>query len=133
MYEREMKDYLRRAEPYLRCEKAQRETFRQYILASAQDFLTEQPEASFQELEAALGTPEKAAAIFMETLAPEEPHRYEKRQRHHRWLWAAGIAVVIVLLAAMVIYYYVVRGIFVVETTIVYDNVGILLASLFFS
>lgn len=70
MYEREVKDYCRRAGSLLACGRAQRQRFDRLTRQSVQEYLQEVPGASWPEVEQTLGSPEEAAGAFMESLPP---------------------------------------------------------------
>lgn len=70
MYEREVKDYCRRAGSLLACGRAQRQRFDRLTRQSVQEYLQESPGASWPEVEQTLGSPEEAAGAFMESLPP---------------------------------------------------------------
>ena len=73
MYEREVKDYCRRAGSLLACGRAQRQRFDRLTRQSVQEYLQEVPGASWPEVEQTLGSPEEAAGAFMES--PAGGHR----------------------------------------------------------
>lgn len=65
MYERELNGYYKQAVRWLECGHMQRQKFRQYLVVSAEDYLSQRPEASFEEVCQALGTPQQAAQAFL--------------------------------------------------------------------
>ena len=75
MYEKEVKEYCRRANGLLACGRAQRQHFFRYIQTSVQDYLDSDPGASWEELEQILGTPQDAVTLYMTTL-PRDTARH---------------------------------------------------------
>ena len=75
MYEKEVKEYCRRANGLLTCGRAQRQHFFHYIQTSVQDYLDSDPGASWEELEQILGTPQDAVTLYMTTL-PRDTARH---------------------------------------------------------
>lgn len=92
MYERELNGYYKQAVRWLECGHMQRQKFRQYLVVSAEDYLSQRPEASFEEVCQALGTPQQAAQAFMEIL-PEGTARATGAKKV-TVLPAAGVTVV---------------------------------------
>lgn len=124
MYEKELKRYCSKAVSGLVCGQAEREKLRQYIFASAQDYLEEQPNTTFEELQAVLGSPEEIAQEFMCNQSPKEVQHWHKKHRQKMMIGVITTALVIVVLAGLVIGYYCVKGVFTVKTTIVQYNAG---------
>lgn len=103
MYEKELKQYCRRAHACLRCDRTQKAAFSALVRQGADEVLAEQPDADFSAVEAVLGSPEAAAAAFMETLPLDTPARWQKRQRN---LLQALAAVVLLLTLVTVLLAY---------------------------
>ncbi|WP_418668097.1 hypothetical protein [Allofournierella sp.] len=120
MYEPELKEYCRKACRELQCGRTRRQKFRDFVAASARDYLEQRPEAAFAELEAALGQPEEAAREFMASL-PEGTAQSWRRARSRRNAVLIGAAgALIAVLAGLVIWYYCVRGVYTKTVTITY-------------
>ena len=112
MYEKELKAYCRRATAKLHCSRAQRAAFKAQVYAGAQDFLAEQPDAPFAQVQAVLGAPEEAAAAYMESLPPGTAERWRKRQRT---LLITLVAAALALAIAVGVLWYT-KGIFIINT-----------------
>lgn len=78
----------------LDCPKAMREKFLADAKRMTDDFLAENPEASFAELKSAIGGPEELAAMFLESVDGEVVEGYRKKKS-----WAKSIAVILLALA----------------------------------
>lgn len=120
MYERELREYCRKACRELQCGRAQRQEFRAFILASARDYLAQQPGAAFEEIEAALGAPKEAAGEFMVSLPEGTAESWRKARSRRNGVCIAVTASLIVVLAGLVIWYYCVRGVYTKTVTITY-------------
>ena len=75
-YEREVKDYCRRAGGLLACGRTQRREFDRLTAQSVRDYLQEAPDASWMEVEQILGSPQDAADAFMESMPPDTAERW---------------------------------------------------------
>ena len=104
MDEKELKQYCRRAKKHLFCGAGERAQFEQYITQCARDFLGEHPQATFEDLEAALGTPEQAAASFMETLPPGTVEQYRKKRRIRLGIMTGGVVLAFLLMVGVLVY-----------------------------
>ncbi len=120
MFEREIKEYCRRACRELQCGRAQREKFRAFIFAGARDYLEQRPDAAFAEVEAALGRPEDAAREFMAALPEGTAQAWRKTRRRRNGILISAAGALIALLVGLVIWNYCVKGVFTVKTTITY-------------
>lgn len=78
----------------LNCPKAMRKKFLADARRMTDDFLTENPEASLDELRSTVGEPEELAAMFLDSADGEAVARYRKRKS-----WAKRIAVILLALA----------------------------------
>ena len=103
MDEKELKQYCRRAKKHLFCGAGERAQFEQYITQCARDFLGEHPQATFEDLEAALGTPEQAAASFMETLPPGTVEQYRKKRRIRLGIMTGGVVLAFLLMVGVLV------------------------------
>ena len=126
MYEREVKDYCRRAGNLLACGQAQRQRFDRLTRQSVQEYLQEVPGASWPEVEQTLGSPEEAAGAFMESLPAGTAEHWAGAHRRRLRLMTAAVCLVFTLLVGIVVFYYVTKGVVIIETetTIVYETEG---------
>ena len=126
MYEREVKDYCRRAGSLLACGRAQRQRFDRLTRQSVQEYLQEVPGASWPEVEQTLGSPEEAAGAFMESLPAGTAEHWAGAHRRRLRLMTAAVCLVFTLLVGIVVFYYVTKGVVIIETetTIVYETEG---------
>lgn len=126
MYERDVKQYCRRAGSLLSCSRAQRQAFDRLIARSVQDYLQEQPDASWPEIEQMLGSPEDAAAAFMETLPPGTAEHWADVRKRRLRLVVAAVCLVFALLVGVIAFFWTTHGVVLIETqtTIVYETSG---------
>ena len=126
MYEREVKDYCRRAGSLLACGRAQRQRFDRLTRQSVQEYLQEVPGASWPEVEQTLGSPEEAAGAFMESLPPGAAEHWAGAHRRRLRLTAAAVCLVFALLVSVIAFFVATNGVAIIEkeTTIYYldDN-----------
>ena len=116
MYEREVKDYCRRVGGLLACGRTQRQAFERLTAQSVQDYLQEEPDATWTEVEQMLGSPEEAADAFMETLPPGTAERWAGTRKRRLRLAAVSICLVIALLVGVIAYFWVTQGVVLIET-----------------
>lgn len=116
MYEREVKDYCRRAGSLLACGRAQRQRFDRLTRQSVQDYLQEAPDAPWPEVEQVLGSPAEAAGAFMETLPPGAAEQWAGAHRRRLRLTAAAVCLAFALLVGVVVFYFVTKGVVIIET-----------------
>ena len=126
MYEREVKDYCRRAGSLLACGRAQRQRFDRLTRQSVQEYLQESPGASWPEVEQTLGSPEEAAGAFMESLPPGAAEHWAGARKRRLRLAAAAACLALVLLVSVVTFFFVTKGVVIIETqkTIYYQDEG---------
>lgn len=126
MYEREVKDYCRRAGGLLACGRAQRQRFDRLTRQSVQEYLQEVPGASWPEVEQTLGSPEEAAGAFMESLPAGAAEHWAGAHRRRLRLMTAAVCLVFALLVGIVVFYFVTKGVVIIETetTIYYLDEG---------
>lgn len=126
MYEREVKDYCRRAGTLLACGRAQRQRFDRLTRQSLQEYLQESPGASWPEVEQTLGSPEEAAGAFMESLPPGAAEHWAGARKRRLRLAAAAACLALVLLVGVVTFFFVTKGVVIIETqkTIYYLDEG---------
>ena len=96
--DRELNGYLRKVEKRICAPAPLRRAFLQDAREKAECFLSENPTASFQDVQAFLGDPEKLAAAFTDTLEPDNTARYIRRKQWVRRL-ALGVLVAFCLLS----------------------------------
>lgn len=126
MYERDVKQYCRRASSLLTYSRAQRQAFDRLIARSVQDYLQEQPDASWPEVEQMLGSPEDAAAAFMETLPPGTAEHWAGVRKRRLRLVVAAVCLVFALMVGVIAFFWTTHGVALIETqtTIVYEPSG---------
>lgn len=90
----EILGYHRQLKRSLNCPKAMREKFLADTRRMTDDFLTENPGASFDELKRAVGEPQELAAMFLEGADSGVVERYRKRKS-----WAKRAVAVLLVLA----------------------------------
>lgn len=116
MYEREVKDYCRRAGGLLACGRTQRREFDRLTAQSVRDYLQEAPDASWTEVEQILGSPQDAADAFMESMPPDTAERWAGARKRRLRLAAVSICLVIALLVGVIAYFWVTQGVVLIET-----------------
>lgn len=116
MYEREVKDYCRRAGSLLACGRAQRQRFDHLTRQSVQDYLQEAPDAPWPEVEQVLGSPAEAAGAFMETLPPGAAEQWAAAHKRRQRLAVVFVGLVLVLLAGIVVFFFATKGVVIIET-----------------
>lgn len=97
----EWKAYYRALERRLECPKARREEFLSETRRAAENFMEENPEAGFSDVERFLGQPEELARTYNETLGAEVTEKFCRGRRLRNILLLAAAVVVV---AASVIY-----------------------------
>ena len=122
MYEREVKDYCRRAGSLLACGRAQRQRFDRLTRQSVQEYLREVPGASWPEVEQTLGSPEEAAGAFMESLPAGAAEHWAGARKRRLRLTAAAVCLVFALLLGVIAFFVATNGVAIIEkeTTIYY-------------
>lgn len=131
MYEREVKEYCRRVGSLLACGRTQRQAFNRLTADSVQDYLQEEPGASWAEVEQMLGSPEEAAEAFMETLPPGTAERWAGTRKRRMRLATAVVCLIFALLVGVIAFFWKTHGVVLIETqtTIVYETPGAPLAT----
>lgn len=124
MYEREVKDYCRRAGGLLACGRTQRREFDRLTAQSVRDYLQEAPDASWTEVEQMLGSPEDAAGAFMESLPPGTAERWAGTHKRRMRLAAVSICLVIALLVGVIAFFWKTDGVVIVETQTTFYDFG---------
>lgn len=120
MFERELSAYCAEAERSLQCSKAQKQKFRRHIWDCAQDYLTEQPGADFDEVRGMLGEPQEAAALYMDTLPGDTALRWQQARRIRRVLLIAALALAAAVLAGSLLYLDRSSGLVIINTKTTY-------------
>ena len=96
----ERNTYYRQLKRGLECPRAKREEFLAETRRAVRNFMEENPDAAFSDVERFLGEPEELARTYNETLEPQVREQFRKRKRLKRGLlWAA---VIVVLVSAVV-------------------------------
>lgn len=116
MYEREVKDYCRRVGGLLACGRTQRQAFDRLTAESVQDYLQEEPGASWTEVEQMLGSPEEAADAFMETLPPGTAERWAGTRKRRMRLATAAVCLIFALLIGVIAFFWKTHGVVLIET-----------------
>lgn len=126
MYERKVKDYCRRAGGLLACGRTQRRAFDRLTAESVQDYLQEEPGASWTEVEQMLGSPEDAAGAFMESLPSGTAERWAGTRKRRMRLATAAVCLIFALLVGVIAFFWKMHGVVLIETqtTITYDTHG---------
>lgn len=94
--ERERKQYLNQIEKSLICKGAQRKQFLNSFEDNMDEYLRDNPDADFAQLEKDMGTPQEIANAFLEN---EDASKIKKRMNFKKWIIAAII--IIILMAAV--------------------------------
>lgn len=126
MYEREVKDYCRRAGGLLACGRTQRREFDRLTAQSVRDYLQEEPDATWTEVEQMLGSPEDAAGAFMESLPSGTAERWAGTRKRRMRLATAAVCLIFALLVGVIAFFWKTHGVVLIETqtTITYDTHG---------
>lgn len=97
----ELNAYSRALARWLECPGAKREEFLAETRRAAENFIEENPEAGFSDVERFLGEPEALARTYNETLGPEATEKFRRGRRLRRMI---GLGVMALALAAAVLY-----------------------------
>ena len=116
MYEREVKDYCRRAGGLLACGRTQRRAFDRLTAESVQDYLQEEPGASWTEVEQILGSPQDAADAFMESMPPDTAERWAGARKRRMRLATAAVCLIFALLVGVIAFFWKTHGVVLIET-----------------
>lgn len=116
MYEREVKDYCRRAGGLLACGRTQRREFDRLTAQSVQDYLQEEPDATWTEVEQMLGSPEDAAGAFMESLPSGTAERWAGTRKRRMRLATAAVCLIFALLVGVIAFFWKTHGVVLIET-----------------
>lgn len=118
----ELATYFQSVERRLRCSKKRRNERMERIFRAAEEFVTERPNATKEEILAYLGDPDEVAQDLMSTLAPEEIAHYKKRKKMIIQILIGILAAALVAVSIGVICLLKVsESLEVVETLIVYE------------
>lgn len=122
MYEQEIRTYCRSARGQLRCGREQRQKFERYDKAGVQDYLQEKPDASWAEIEQALGVPADAVELYMSTLPEGTAEHWISARRLRFRLGIAATCLVVALLIGCLAFFSITDGILVFESkeTVIY-------------
>ena len=94
--ERERKQYLNQIEKSLICKGNQRKQFLNSFEDNMDEYLRDNPDADFAQLEKDMGTPQEIANAFLEN---EDASKIKKRMNFKKWIIVAII--IIILMAAV--------------------------------
>lgn len=122
MFEREQRQFVRKASPALPCAEA-RAAFARYVAGAVRDLGS--PEEGFAPVAEQLGgTPVQAARAFLDSQPAEVVERWQRsgQQRSRRQVAALGMAIAI--LAGVVAFYFATRGVVVVNTETTYYDLS---------
>jgi len=97
--ERERKQYLNQIEKSLICKGAQRKQFLNSFEDNMDEYLRDNPDADFAQLEKDMGTPQEIANAFLEN---EDASKIKKRMNFKKWIIAA-IIIIILMVATMIV------------------------------
>lgn len=97
--ERERKQYLNQIKKLLVCKGNQRKQFLNSFEDNMDEYLRDNPDADFTQLEKDMGTPQEIANAFLEN---EEASKIKKRMNFKKWIIAA-IIIIILMVATMIV------------------------------
>lgn len=96
---KQLREYYKQIDKALCCPKPLRDGFLRDTKRMADDFMSNSPDATFDELKRFLGEPVEVAVTFMASVQPEVIAAYRKRKLY---LKRAGIAVITVMLVGAI-------------------------------
>ncbi len=91
--ERERKQYLNQIEKLLVCKGAQRKQFLNSFEDNMDEYLRDNPDADFAQLEKDMGTPQEIANAFLEN---EDASKIKKRMTFKKWIILGIVCVLII-------------------------------------
>ncbi len=97
--ERERKQYLNQIEKSLICKGNQRKQFLNSFEDNMDEYLRDNPDADFAQLQKDMGTPQEIANAFLEN---EDASKIKKRMNFKKWIIAA-IIIIILMVATMIV------------------------------
>ncbi len=81
MYDKQIRRYIRNVDRKLSCPNAERALLHKQLHNMCEEFMSEHPAATWEELYAFLGRPEDVANTCMDSLDAELLQRYSQRKR----------------------------------------------------
>ncbi len=124
--EHELNRYYKEMKKHLTCSKKSREHFITEAHRLVDDFLENQPDATYEDILKNIGTPKELSETFLNTLPDKaEIERYHLTRRRKRRLIAALLCATIVILLGIIVYIGQVRYHTVITeetTTIIYPE-----------
>lgn len=119
---RNVKSYVKAVERRLLCGGEQKKQLQAQLAGFLERFLEENPDATEEQLHAALGTPEEMANLLMEPVSSEERQTFLSKQKRMRTI---GTVLLIVCALSILIFalFFKQRPIEVVEDTTHYDRI----------
>lgn len=100
----ELNAYCRALARRLECPRAKRGEFLAETRRAAENFIEENPEAGFSDVERFLGEPEALARTYNETLGPDATERFRRGRRVRNILLLAAAGAVVVSAILYVVY-----------------------------
>lgn len=91
--ERERKQYLNQIEKLLVCKGAQRKQFLNSFEDNMDEYLRDNPDADFAQLQKDMGTPQEIANAFLEN---EDASKIKKRMTFKKWIILGIVCVLII-------------------------------------
>lgn len=119
--------YYREIKRNLPCPRKIRKTFLAEAYKLVNDFMENQPDATYDDIVKSVGTPEELAATFLSTLMDgEKIEKYHQKRRKRKFFLVALVSLFIITLIGIIIYIGQARYHTVVteETTTVIDSVS---------
>lgn len=98
--ERERKQYLNQIEKQLVCKGNQRKQFMNSFEDNMDEYLRDNPDADFAQLQKDMGTPQEIANAFLEN---EDASKIKKRMTFKKWIIAAVIIIILMIAATLVL------------------------------
>ena len=98
--ERERKQYLNQIKKLLVCKGNQRKQFLKSFEDNMDEYLRDNPDADFAQLEKDMGTPQEIANAFLEN---EEASKIKKRMSFKKWIIIAIIVVILMIASTLVL------------------------------
>lgn len=103
MYEKELKKHFKKVSKHLFCSKEEKQKLYAELLQMADEYTSEHEQTSLQDLEQFLGTPQKIADEFNQTLDPGVVERYKKKKKSQKIALVIILIVLFLLLAAYIV------------------------------
>ncbi len=98
--ERERKQYLNQIKKLLVCKGNQRKQFLNSFEDNMDEYLRDNPDADFAQLEKDMGTPQEIANAFLEN---EDASKIKKRMSFKKWIIIAIIVVILMIASTLVL------------------------------